>query len=200
MAVPVRRAPVVANRFSRNTRARQLAAYNYRRYLRPVALLSADGVPGMGVPVEGLRLPELQDSFYHRRADGRTHYAIDIMRPIGDPLLACVDGTVESMRMNPLGGITITILDTEKRFRFYYAHLSAYATGITEGQEISKGDLLGYVGDTGNAKGTPPHLHFQIANMGGAAINPYPLLVNAVRSAVPSVRVESVSFGSVDEN
>lgn len=196
--VATRRAPVrrtaAASRWSAAA-ARNRAYYNYRRYLRPVAHVAADGVLGMGVPVEGLRLSELQDSFYHRRGDGRTHYAIDIMRPIGDPLLAVVDGTIEQMRMNPLGGITVTIVDTERKLRFYYAHLSRYADGLVEGQAVQRGDLLGFVGDTGNARGTTPHLHFQIGNMGGAAVNPYPLLVHAVRNQVPAVPVESVSLG-----
>ena len=161
----------------RNTRSR----YRYVSYFKPVlAVVSAD-LPEMAPPLENLTARELQDSFYYRRPDGMIHYAIDIFRPIGEPLLAAVDGYVERIDPNPLGGNVVYLVDEEKRFRFYYAHLERHAEGLYAGMPVKRGDVIGYVGDTGNAKGTQPHLHFQIANLAGAVVNPFPLLMDLVR-------------------
>lgn len=168
-------------RYSRFTPRNARARYRYFAYLRPVLAASSADLPEMAAPLANLTARELQDSFYYRRPDGMVHYAIDIFRPIGEPLLAAVDGYIERIDPNPLGGNVVYIVDEEKRFRFYYAHLERHADGLYAGMPVKRGDVIGFVGDTGNAKGTQPHLHFQIANLGGAVVNPYPLLMDLVR-------------------
>ena len=151
-------------------------------HFRPVLAASGlEEMPEMASPLAGLASRDLQDSFFYRRPDGMIHYAIDIFRPIGEELYSVVDGTIERIDPNPLGGNVVYVMDEEKRFRFYYAHLSRHADGLYAGMPIKRGELIGYVGDTGNAKGTQPHLHFQIASVSGAVVNPYPLLMELLR-------------------
>jgi len=146
-------------------------------------------------PLENLELSELGDSFAALRMGRLRHNAIDIMRPLGDPLLAVVDGVVEKLHRSRLGGITLYLLDNEKRYRFYYAHLDRYAEGIVEGRQVSKGELLGYVGKTGNARWTAPHLHFQVMTTeptgswwkAAQVWNPYPILRNVVQRQLAAI-------------
>jgi murein DD-endopeptidase MepM/ murein hydrolase activator NlpD len=154
-------------------------------YFRPVLSATSADFPEMAAPLPNLSATELQDSFFYRRPDGIIHYAIDIFRPIGEPLLAAVDGYIERIDPNPLGGNVVYIVDEQKRFRFYYAHLERHAEGLYAGMPVKRGDVIGFVGDTGNAKGTHPHLHFQISNLAGAVVNPYPLLLDLVRRDEP---------------
>lgn len=135
------------------------------------------------VPVAGVLPTRLQDSFAARRDGNRRHGAIDIMAPKGTPVVAADAGTVWKVRSNALGGLTVYTIDDERRFVYYYAHLDRYADGLTEGQRIARGDLLGYVGTTGNAPKNTPHLHFQLMRYlgngrwwDGDPINPYPYL------------------------
>jgi murein DD-endopeptidase MepM/ murein hydrolase activator NlpD len=105
-------------------------------------------------------------------------------------VLAADDGRVLRVRPNALGGNTVYTTDPEGRVVYYYAHLDAYQPGLSEGAKISRGDVLGTVGTTGNAPKDTPHLHFQVMGMpsdgkywDGEAINPYPLflLLHAAR-------------------
>lgn len=189
----VRKAPVKRYAASARYTGYRYAGYRYagrnRRPMRAVVthfrpVLAANNLevmPEMVSPLGNLTARELQDSFFYRRPDGIIHYAIDIFREIGEPLYSVVDGTIERIDPNPLGGNVVYVVDEERRFRFYYAHLSRHADGIYAGMPVKRGDLIGYVGDTGNAKGTQPHLHFQIANLAGAVVNPFPLLMELVR-------------------
>lgn len=113
------------------------------------------------VPVRGVAPSALRDSFNDRRSGGRTHRALDIPAPRGTPALAAVDGTILSMRQNTLGGTTLYLVDAQRRFVYYYAHLERYHDRITEGIEVRQGDIVGYVGTSGNAPRNFPHLHFQ---------------------------------------
>jgi murein DD-endopeptidase MepM/ murein hydrolase activator NlpD len=106
------------------------------------------------------------------------HEGTDIMAPHGTALFACETGTIIRMRENVLGGITLKILG-ESGTEYYYAHLSAYALGIGEGQPVVAGTVVGFVGNTGNARYTPPHLHYEIHPGGGPAVNPFGLLTVA---------------------
>jgi murein DD-endopeptidase MepM/ murein hydrolase activator NlpD len=146
-------------------------------------------LPEMVAPLEDLWVGELRDSFLYRRRDGIPHLAIDIFRRKGSPLLAVVDGWIERMRENPLGGTSVYLVDRTERFRFYYAHLDRYADGLTEAQPVTLGAVIGYVGNTGNARQTSPHLHFEVfrpdvwecdesgmRRIPGKILNPYPLL------------------------
>jgi len=168
-------------RYARYSRYSRYPASRYRvvTHFRPVMSVPASDMPeDMVAPVENMTAADLQDSFYYRRPDGMIHYAIDIFRPIGSPLFAAVDGTIERLDPNPLGGLVVYLVDHDRRFRYYYAHLSRHEEGLTVGMSVKAGDVLGYCGDTGNAKGTSPHLHFQISNLAGAMVNPYPWLMN----------------------
>ncbi len=112
------------------------------------------------------------------RSGGRSHEGNDIFAPMGTPLLASERGVISDMGTGTLGGIKLWVVG-ESGTEYYYAHLIAYAPGITDGTPVEAGDVIGYVGNTGNAISTPPHLHFEIHPEGGEAIDPYPLL-NAV--------------------
>ena len=109
------------------------------------------------------------------RSGGRSHEGNDIFAPIGTPLLASENGVIANVGTGSLGGIKLWVYG-ESGTRYYYAHLIAYADGITDGTPVRAGDIIGYVGNTGNAISTPPHLHYEIHPDGGAAIDPYPLL------------------------
>jgi murein DD-endopeptidase MepM/ murein hydrolase activator NlpD len=87
------------------------------------------------------------------------------MAPRGTPVLAADDGRVYKLRSNSAGGITIYALDPEARFIYYYAHLDRYRDGLTEGAPLAKGEVIGYVGTTGNAPKHTPHLHFQVMRL-----------------------------------
>lgn len=111
------------------------------------------------VPVVGVAPHHLTDTYHHARSGGRIHRATDIMAPRGTPVVAAVPGVILRISDNPLGGKTIYQLDQVSRYLYYYAHLDSYARGLKVGQTVEQGQLLGYVGSTGNA--TTPHLHFQ---------------------------------------
>jgi murein DD-endopeptidase MepM/ murein hydrolase activator NlpD len=111
------------------------------------------------VPVEGVAPSGVSDSFNEPRSDGRTHRANDIIVPMGTRVVAAESGTIMRLSQNALGGTTIYMTDDSGRFIFYYAHLEKYADGLVAQEHVLQGDLLGYVGMTGNAP--IPHLHFQ---------------------------------------
>lgn len=113
------------------------------------------------VPVEGVRPDQIRDSFLDARDGQRTHLATDIMAPRGTPVLSVSAGRVIRMAQNALGGITVHTLDESGKFVFYYAHLERYSDAVTVGLELKPGDVLGYVGTSGNAPPQTPHLHFQ---------------------------------------
>ena len=108
------------------------------------------------------------------RSGGRTHKGTDIFAPYGAPVYATTSGVVRA-KIGGLGGITIW-LNGDDGNGYYYAHLSEWADGIETGVRVSQGELVGYVGDSGNAEGTSPHTHFQIHPGNGSPINPYPTL------------------------
>jgi len=139
---------------------------------------------GLIVPVAGVAVSQLQDSFDEGRDEGRVHRALDILAPRGTPVLSADDGRILRVRPNTLGGNTVYATDPAGRVVYYYAHLDAYQPGLTEGQTIARGDVLGIVGTTGNAPKDTPHLHFQVMSMpadgkywDGEAINPFPLFL-----------------------
>jgi len=153
----------------------------------PVAI--AEGVvvgpAGLAIPVAGIEVDDLVDTYTAARAGGaRRHDAIDIMAPAGTPVVAAAPGTVEKLFFSDGGGgITAYIRSPDRNWSYYYAHLQEYAPGLKEGQAIKRGQLIGRVGSTGNASAAGPHLHFAINEMSddeswheGSPINPYPLL------------------------
>lgn len=137
------------------------------------------------IPVAGIAADQLRDTFDEARGGGsRVHRAMDILAPIGTPVVASVDGTIRKLFFSKAGGITIYQYDVDERQIFYYAHLDRYADGLAEGQFVKQGAVIGYVGITGNAPKGTPHLHFSIENLPptkewwkGEPVNPYPILV-----------------------
>ena len=134
----------------------------------------------LAVPVQGVPRSRLVDTFNAGRSRGREHKAIDIMAPWGTPVLAADDGRIAKISRNRGGGLSLYQLDGSGRFVYYYAHLAGYADGLREGQALRRGDLIGYVGTTGNAPDSAPHLHFSVMLLkgekrwwGGEALNPY---------------------------
>jgi peptidoglycan LD-endopeptidase LytH len=121
------------------------------------------------VPVAGIRPDQIHDSFLEPRSGGRVHHAVDILAPRGTPVLAADDGRVLRMRRNTLGGITIYAVDPDDRYVYYYAHLERYAHALAEGAVVAKGQVIGYVGTTGDAPANVPHLHFQLMRRPNAA-------------------------------
>ena len=117
------------------------------------------------VPVAGVQPDQLRDTFAEQRGGGRTHRALDILAPRGTPVLAADEGVVYKVRENRLGGRTIYMLDPAKHLVYYYAHLDRWADGLVEGRTLAKGDVIGYVGTTGNAPRDTPHLHFQVMRL-----------------------------------
>lgn len=113
------------------------------------------------VPVAGIAPAALRDSYNAARSGGRTHRALDIPARRGTPVIAAAEGTILSMRQNTLGGTTLYLLDSQRRFVYYYAHLERYHDRMSQDVEVRQGDVLGYVGTSGNAPRSFPHLHFQ---------------------------------------
>jgi peptidoglycan LD-endopeptidase LytH len=135
------------------------------------------------IPVAGVRPDQLVDTFSASRSEGRTHDAIDIMAPAETPVLAAADGQIVKLWQSDRGGVTIYQLSADQKLIFYYAHLARYVDGLTEGKQVRQGEIIAYVGDTGNAGPGNYHLHFSIAITSdpkryweGTNINPYPLL------------------------
>jgi len=143
----------------------------------------APGISGLIVPVAGIAPKQLTDTFTDARGANRVHDAIDIMAAEGTPVFAVADGSVEKLFDSKQGGLTLYQFEPSGRYVYYYAHLQRYAAGIVEKKTIRQGEVIGYVGYTGNASPEAPHLHFAILQLGsekqwskGTAINPYPLL------------------------
>ena len=151
--------------------------------LKPAAATFANAE--LLIPVQGITAAQLRNTFHERRGGGRTHQAIDILAPYGTPVVAVHDGKIRKLFTSKAGGITIYQSDPAEEKIYYYAHLDRYADGMREGKMVSRGEVIGYVGTSGNARSTP-HLHFAITILPptkewwkGEAIDPYPLLKGA---------------------
>ncbi len=138
--------------------------------------------PSLGMPVDGVSLAAVRDTFEDRRG-GHVHGALDIMAARGTPVRAAEAGRIVGLPQRGDGGIAVEETSADGRLCFYYAHLSGYARGLHAGQDVLRGDVIGYVGTTGNAPPRSPHLHFAVYRMGadkgcfsGTPVDPYPLL------------------------
>lgn len=146
---------------------------------------------GLLVPVEGIQPEKIYDSFDDSRDGERVHNAIDILAKRGTPVVAADDGVILRVGTNHLGGNVVWATDATRTFAYYYAHLERWARGLREGQAVSRGEVIGYVGTTGNAPRNVPHLHFQLLRItdarhftSGPPIDPLPyffLMPNATR-------------------
>lgn len=141
------------------------------------------GARSLLIPVQGVKAASLVDTYEQARGQGRRHDAIDIMAPRGTPVLASSDGVVMKLFQSARGGTTLYELAPDRRTIYYYAHLDRYAPGMAEGRALRRGEVLGYVGDTGDAGPGNYHLHFEVSTTldptqywGGVPQNPYPLL------------------------
>lgn len=135
------------------------------------------------IPVVGVKPEQLLDTFADARSEGRVHDAIDIPAAAGTSVVAAADGEIVKLFPSERGGTTIYQLSANRKLIFYYAHLQRYAEGLVEGKFVRQGEVIGYVGDTGNAGAGNFHLHFSISIVRdpkryweGTNINPYPLL------------------------
>jgi murein DD-endopeptidase MepM/ murein hydrolase activator NlpD len=146
-----------------------------RRLPTVVSLLREELAAPLAVPVQGVRRAQLDDTWGAARSGGRRHEGIDIFAPCGRPVLSATRGLVLETGENALGGQVVRVLGPGGSVH-YYAHLSRFGD-VRGGDRVQPGDTLGYVGDTGNARGTPCHLHYGVYERGGGARNPYPLLV-----------------------
>jgi murein DD-endopeptidase MepM/ murein hydrolase activator NlpD len=156
------------------------AAIGTAGVISDTAAVAALRARDLDLPVGGIGHAELRDSFFDAR-NGRTHEALDIMAPKDTRVHAVDDGTIAKLyHSDGGGGITIYQFDPSRTFSYYYAHLDRYAEGLREGQRVGRGELIGYVGSTGNASPSAPHLHFAIFRLTperqwwkGDPINPY---------------------------
>lgn len=137
------------------------------------------------VPVQGVQPRDLRDDFNETRG-GHAHEALDIMAPRGTPVLAADEGNVVKLFLSKAGGLTVYQYDDSRTYCYYYAHLERYAPGLKEGMLLRKGEILGFVGTSGDAPPNSPHLHFAIFKLGpernwwqGTPIDPYPLLAGS---------------------
>jgi murein DD-endopeptidase MepM/ murein hydrolase activator NlpD len=135
------------------------------------------------IPVEGVKPDQLVRSFEDRRSGTRAHEALDILAPRNTPVRAIDDGTIARLFESKAGGTTIYQFDPTEQFCYYYAHLERYVDGLREGDQVKKGQIIGYVGTSGNAPKNTPHLHFAIFKLTsakrwweGTPIDPYDIL------------------------
>jgi peptidoglycan LD-endopeptidase LytH len=141
----------------------------------------------ISAPIANLRASDLHDSFNELHF-GHRHEAIDIMEPLGTPIHAVDDGTIRKLFLSRAGGTTIYQFDSAGSYCYYYAHLDRYAENLHEGMPVSLGQIIGYVGTTGDASPDAPQLHFAIFRLDtekkwwkGTPINPYPILLQALK-------------------
>lgn len=135
------------------------------------------------IPVQGIKPEQLVRTFTDARGSSRKHEAIDILAPTGTPVLAVEDGRIARLFNSKAGGITVYQLDPTERFCYYYAHLDRYADGMRENDTVRRGQVIGYVGISGNAPKDTPHLHFAIFRLTearrwweGTPVDPYEVL------------------------
>lgn len=146
------------------------------------------------IPVLGVQAHQLKDTYSQARGRGRTHNALDILAPRNTPVIAAVDGKIRKLFFSKAGGITVYQFDEAEELVYYYAHLERYADGLKEGQFVRQGEVIGYVGTTGNAPAGTPHLHFAIETLTAeklwwkaTPLNPYPILTGTAATTRASV-------------
>jgi murein DD-endopeptidase MepM/ murein hydrolase activator NlpD len=155
---------------------------------RPLEVIGVDALAdlrsrALTLPVQGVDSRDLQETFEDKRGEGRRHEALDILAARNTPILAVEDGTVARLFTSKAGGLTIYQFDPSSTYAYYYAHLERYAPGLTDGERVKRGQVLGYVGTSGNAPKDTPHLHFAIFRLTdkkqwwqGTPIDPFAVL------------------------
>ena len=135
---------------------------------------------GLAIPLQNVAASQLTDTYWQPRFGSVAHEALDIMAPRGTPVIAVEDGRVAKLFLSKPGGLTLYQFDPQGEYSYYYAHLDSYAQGLKEGDIVRKGQIIAYVGSTGNASADAPHLHFAVFRLGparqwwrGTPINPF---------------------------
>src|SRR5687768_6180765 len=152
-------------------------------------LYTKDADKKLEMPVQGVPTKQVANTWHAPRDSGRLHEGQDIFAARGTPVLSATEGYVARIGENALGGQTVSVIGAGGRV-YYYAHLEAYAPNLAEGDYVTTKSLLGYVGTTGNAAGTPPHLHFGVYESIRGAMNPLPLLTDrpAEKKSIPKTK------------
>ena len=159
-------------------------------YVRVAQLYTREPDQQIAMPVDDVSKSHVTNTWQAPRGNDRLHQGQDIFAPRGTPVRSATEGYVTKIGENSLGGQTISVVGAGGRF-YYYAHLDSYAPGITEGDWVTPQTVLGFVGTTGNAAGTPPHLHFGVYSTGGA-LNPLPLLTDRPKENKPKAETKPV--------
>jgi len=179
-----------------------LLAYTAWPWLKNAVFLAellAEDLPStLPVPVKGVSLRAVRDTFGAARPGDRMHQGVDIFAARGTPVVSATRGLVARIGENSLGGTVVWVLGPGGD-RHYYAHLNSVAD-IKTGQRLLPGDLLGTVGTTGNARSTPPHLHYGIYRRGGGAINPFPLLIDTAITDAPRLPRKNANARAADRS
>lgn len=163
-------------------------------YVRVVRLYTQEPDSKIAMPLRDVTRRQIADTWGAPRGVGRKHEGQDIFAPRGTPILSATNGYVYRIGENSLGGLTVSVIGSGGRI-YYYAHLDSYAQGLEVGERVSPRTVLGYVGTTGNARGTPPHLHFGVYTFSGA-INPLPLLTDRTAPTVTRGRPTGTRTGN----
>jgi peptidoglycan LD-endopeptidase LytH len=143
------------------------------------------------IPVAGVRAAELKNTYGAARSGGRAHKGVDIFAAKGTPVVAAAAGVIVKRDSNSVGGVSVYQRDLDGRTIYYYAHLNGWRAGLKEGDLVRQGEVIGYVGSTGNVSGSP-HLHFAVFTVTdpnrwwkGRDLNPYTLLRASSTAAAP---------------
>lgn len=157
-------------------------------FVHVAQLYTKDPDKKLAMPVQDVEKEQIANTWQAPRDGGRRHEGQDIFAPRGTPIFSATEGYVAHIGDNSLGGQTVSVIGAGGR-TYYYAHLDSYAPQLAEGDYVTTQTLLGYVGTTGNAAGTPPHLHFGVYAPGGAT-NPLPLLKDRAKEKKPAAEVQ----------
>lgn len=137
------------------------------------------------MPIDGMTFESMKGGFEERRGGSRSHEAADLLSPRNTPVHAVDDGTIAKLFLSKAGGTTIYQFDPSGRYCYYYAHLERYADGLHDGQHVLQGEVIGFVGTSGNAPANTPHLHFAVFELNadrkwwkGRAVDPYLVFKN----------------------
>lgn len=153
-------------------------------FVHVAQLYTKDPDKKLAMPLEDVSTKQIANTWHEPRDGGRLHEGQDIFAPRGTPVISATEGYVANIGENSLGGQTVSVIGAGGRV-YYYAHLDAYAPHLVQGDYVTTQTLLGYVGTTGNAAGTPPHLHFGVYQPAHGAMNPLPLLSDRAQEKKP---------------
>lgn len=154
-------------------------------FVHVAQLYTKDPDKKLTMPVQDVSTKQIANTWQTPRDGGRLHEGQDIFAPRSTPVLSATEGYIVNIGENSLGGHTVSVIGAGGRI-YYYAHLEAYAPHLAEGDYVTTQTLLGYVGTTGNAAGTPPHLHFGVYESTRGAMNPLPLLSDRPEEKKPT--------------